>query len=119
MEISGYNNMDETQLFNISNYTNQTNGTNGIVNSAFSKIPLYTNPNFPADNPYYNGSSIDNPIKIFNPPAVKIRRLRIKFRWHDGNYIDFTGATYVFTLVFNLFLPQNAKKYSMYRPESY
>ena len=107
MNSSGYN-----------YYTTQTNGTNGSVNAAFSKIPLYTNPIFPADNPYYNGYPIDNPIKIFNPPAIKIRRLRIKFRWHDGNYIDFTGSTYVFTLVFNIFNPQNAKKYSMYRPES-
>jgi hypothetical protein len=118
MEISGYNNMDETQLFNVSDFNTQTNGTNGIVNSAFAKIPLYTNPNFPADNPYYNGETIDNVIRIFNPPMSKIRRLRIRFRWHDGNYIDFSGSTYAFTLVMNILNPQNSKKYTMYRPES-
>ena len=115
MEISGFNSIDET--LPMQPLAENITGNNGVVNSSFAKIPLYTNPNVPENNIFYN-NVIDNPVKIFNPPLTKIRRLRIKFRYHIGDLVQLDGLTYSFTLKLNIFLPQNAKKYTMYTPES-
>jgi hypothetical protein len=115
MDIDKFNSLDETQQFN----TETGKATPGKVNSAFAKIPIYTNSNFPSNNVYYNNQNIDNIVRVFNPPINRIRRLGIRLRYHNGEYLFFAGETYSFTLKFNLFLPQNAKKYTMYKPESF
>jgi hypothetical protein len=115
MELDKFNSLDETQQFN----TETGKATPGRVNSAFAKIPIYTNSNYPNNNAYYNNQYIDNIIRVFNPPINRIRRLGIKLRYHNGEYLLFAGETFSFTLKFNLFLPQNAKKYTMYKPESF
>ena len=114
MDIAGYNSLDETQEFN----TESGLSTSGKVNSSFAKLPLYTNSNYPDNNVYYNNQNIDNIVRIFNPPISRIKKLSIKFKYHNGEYLNFAGETFSFTLKFNIFLPQNAKKYTMYRPES-
>ena len=118
IEIDKLNSMDETKPFTESVFTTTTNQTNGVVNSSFAKIPVYTNPNIPENNYYYNGYSFDNVVRVFNPPMIRIRRLKIKFRYHYGQIVDFGGLPFYFTLCFNLFLPQNKKNVSMYTPES-
>ena len=115
MHIDKFNSLDETQQFN----TETGKVTPGKVNSAFAKMPIYTNSNYPSNNVYYNNQNIDNIIRVFNPPINRIRRLSIKLKYHNGEYLFFAGETYSFTLKFNLFNPQNAKKYSMYTPESF
>jgi hypothetical protein len=115
MEIDKFNSLDETQQFN----TETGKTTPGKVNSAFAKMPIYTNSNYPSNNVYYNNQNIDNIVRVFNPPINRIRRLGIRLRYHNGEYLNFAGETYSFTLKFNLFLPQNAKKYTMYKPESF
>ena len=115
MEIDKFNSLDETQQFNVE--TGKV--TPGRVNSAFAKMPIYTNSNYPNNNAYYNNQNIDNIIRVFNPPINRIRRLGIKLKFHNGEYLFFAGETFSFTLKFNLFLPQNAKKYTMYKPESF
>ena len=115
MEIDKFNSLDETQQFN----TETGKVTPGRVNSAFAKMPIYTNSSYPNNNVYYNNQNIDNIIRVFNPPINRIRRLGIKLKFHNGEYLFFAGETFSFTLKFNLFLPQNAKKYTMYKPESF
>jgi hypothetical protein len=118
MELSGYNSIDETIPYSDTKFTRQTNITNGVVNSSFAKIPVYTNQNNPPECIYYNELSIDNTPKIFNPPAVKIRKLKIKMRYHNGIIVNFNGLSYSITLQLGIFLPQNARKTNMYVPES-
>ena len=114
MEIAGFNSIDETQPFDIYDLKS----TSGKVNSCFAKIPLYGNPVVPVNNIYYNGFKNDNVMQIFNPPIQRIKKLSIRFRYHNGLYVNFAGATYSFNLKFNILLPQTAKKYTMYKPES-
>ena len=109
MEIKLLNFMDETSPYNFSSFTMQTNQTNGVVNSAFAKIPISM------VNQWYKPADT---FKIYNPPAERIRRLCIKFRYHDGTLVDFGNSQYSFMLEFTLFRPQNAKAYMMYAPES-
>jgi hypothetical protein len=119
MEIHGHNSIDETSPYSKTQFTKTTNETNGIVNSSFAKIPMYTNTGTPPNNIYYTLHTADNAVKIYNPPATRIRKLKIKLRYHNGLLVDFNGLNYSFTLEFLIFRPQSAKQYNMYKPESY
>jgi len=99
MEIFKYNCIDETQPYNISNFTLTTNETNGIVNSAFAKIPIVSTPT----SQYYDGPS--NSYKFFDPPVERIRRLRFRLRYHNGELVNFGVFEYTFTLEFTTLLP--------------
>lgn len=99
MEISKYNCIDETQPYNISKFTLTTNETNGIVNSAFAKIPIVATPL----SQYYDGPC--NSYKFFDPPVERIRRLKFRFRYHNGELVNFGVFEYSFTLEFTTLLP--------------
>jgi hypothetical protein len=119
MEIDGLNCIDETSPWNLSLYTTQTNNTNGVVNSSFAKIPIPTTP----ISQYFDNDM--NPYKYFNPPAERIRKLKIKLRYHNGQLIDFGQFEYSFMLEFSLLKPQQERSYSirgaydLYQVQSY
>jgi hypothetical protein len=100
MEIEGQNCIDETQPFNVSKFTLTTNQTNGIVNSSFAKLGIPTAPL----SQWFDRDSL--PYKLYNPPAERIRRLRIKLRYHNGRLVDFGVFNYSFMLQFTLISPQ-------------
>jgi hypothetical protein len=99
MEIFKYNCIDETQPYNISRFTLTTNETNGIVNSAFAKIPIVSTP----ISQYYDGPA--NSYKFFDPPVERIRRLKFRLRYHNGELVNFSNFEYSFTLEFSTLLP--------------
>ena len=101
MEVSNLNCIDETSPYNVSEFTLTTNGTNGIVNSCFSKISVNTTSTI---TQLYDNTNI--PYKWFNPPAERIRKLKIKFRYHNGQLVKFGNFNYTFTIEFNLLMPQ-------------
>jgi hypothetical protein len=112
MEISGLNNMDEMVPFSMNSFTTHTNETSGINNSAFAKIPITTTPVAQWFDTYHES------MKIFNPPAERIRRLKIKIRYHNGLLVDFGKFNYSFMLEFTILRPQNIRNYVTYNPES-
>jgi hypothetical protein len=107
MQIDGLNCIDETAPFNISKFTTHTNETNGIVNSAFAKIPVIGTPL----SQWFDNDS--GPYKYFNPPAERLRKLKIKLRYHNGQNVDFGSFDYSFMLEFNLLTPQQERTYSI------
>ena len=107
MEIAGLNCIDETEPFNISDFTLHTNQTNGITNSSFAKISIPITP----INQWFDREM--QPYKWFNPPAERMRKLKIKFRYHNGQLVDFSSFDYSFTLEFSLLTPQSNRSYSI------
>jgi hypothetical protein len=107
MEIEGLNCIDETSPYNLSTFTAHTNQTNGVVNSAFAKIPIISTP----ISQWFDSGMI--PYKYFNPPAERIRKLKIKIRYHNNVLVDFGSFDYSFMLEFNLLKPQNERKYNI------
>jgi hypothetical protein len=107
MEIEGLNCIDETIPYSISTFTTQTNQTNGVVNSAFAKIPVPTTP----ISQWFDNDM--GPYKYFNPPAERIRKLKIKFRYHNNVLVDFGSFDFSFMLEFCLLKPQNERKYNI------
>jgi hypothetical protein len=110
LEVEGLNNIDETSPFNISKFTLTTNETNSVVNSALGK--LYAGP---SNNSWYEKS---NTNKYFMPPLERIRKLKLKFRYHNGQLVDFNGLPYSILLEFNLFSPQQVRKQNVYNPQT-
>lgn len=110
LEIEGLNCIDETSPFNISKFTLTTNETNGVVNSALAKLLVPSNTNSWYDKaPSY---------KYFMPPAERLRKLKIKFRYHNGQLVDFNGLPFSILLEFGLFSPQQIRKQNMYNPQT-
>jgi len=100
MEIAQQNCIDETQPYNVSQFTLQTNQTNSIVNSSFAKMALASTPL----SQLFDRESA--PYKFYYPPAERIRKLRIKLRYHNGRPVQFGIFNYSFMLEFTLMSPQ-------------
>lgn len=100
MELHGQNCIDEMLPYNKNGFTMHTNETNGQVNSAFGKITMSTSFGIDRDS---------IPYKTYTPPAERMRKLRIKFRYHNGQPVDFGLAEYSFVLEFVLLQPQQTR----------
>ena len=107
LDIDGLNCIDETSPYNMSQFTLHTNETNGRVNSAFAKIPITTTP----IAQWFDSEQA--PYKHFNPPAERIRKLKCRLRYHNGQKVDFGLFEYSFMLEFTLLRPQNERKYTI------
>jgi len=112
IEIAGLNNIDETSPYSLTPFTRTTNETNGIHNAAFAKIGVTTTP----ISQWYDSNT--EAVKIFNPPAERIRRLKIKIRYHNGLLVEFGKFNYSFNLIFQLLRPQNLRSYITFDPTS-
>ena len=110
MELDGLNCIDETSPYNLSKFTVQTNETNGVANAAFARIPIPATPL----SQYFDNEH--EPRKFFLPPAERIRRLKIKFRYHNGQLVNFSNFDYSFMLEFTLLSPQIERKYNIFNP---
>jgi hypothetical protein len=100
MEIHGQNCIDETQPYTLNDFTLTTNQTNGIVNAAFAKLAVPSTP----ISQWFDRDAI--PYKLYNPPAERIRRLRFRLRYHNGELVNFNTFNYSFMLEFTLLVPQ-------------
>ena len=112
LRISGLNIIDITQPFSINNKLEESSNTpNGIISSsvnyALSKITLPR----PSDLHFYSTNlPCDWPVKTFNPPASRIRKLRISLRYNDDTLVDFNNFEYSFMLRFDVLNPEILKK---------
>ena len=107
LDIDGLNCIDETSPYNMSQFTLHTNETNGRVNSSFAKIPITTTP----IAQWFDSEQA--PYKHFNPPSERIRKLKCRLRYHNGQKVDFGLFEYSFMLEFTLLRPQNERKYTI------
>jgi hypothetical protein len=107
MEIDGWNCIDETSPYNLSLYTSTNNQTNGIVNSSFAKIPVPTTP----ISQWFDNDM--GPYKYWNPPAERISKIKVKFRYHNGVLVEFGQFEFSFMLELNLLKPQQERSYSI------
>lgn len=114
MELGGQNCIDETKPYNVSQFTLETNQTNGVVDSAFAKLPVPTTPL----SQWFDRDSI--PYKYYYPPAERMRRLRVKLRYHNGQMVNFGLFNYSFMLEFTLMVPQilRESRSIIYPPQS-
>tara|TARA_Y100000389_G_scaffold186794_1_gene207546 strand:- start:3786 stop:4898 length:1113 start_codon:yes stop_codon:yes gene_type:complete len=118
MEMNYFNNIDELIPWPNSN-TNSINKEKEIhfsnpkyvanrgsgINSSFAKITLINN-------------NLLNSCQ-FTPPLERINRLKFKFRYHDGEIVNFNNKDFTFTLEFNLLRNDFDKKMIINTPQFY
>ena len=107
VDIDLLNNIDETYPFNSSCFTSTTNMTNGRTNSAFAKIAIPTTPL----SQWFDINS--ESYKLFDPPAERIRRLKIRIRYHDESLVNFDTFPFSFSIQFTLFNAQKKLGYNL------
>jgi hypothetical protein len=100
IELAGNNCIDETLPFNANKFTATTNQTNGVVNSSFAKISIPCTP----ISQWFDKMSV--PYKYYYPPAERIRKFKIKLRYHNGSLVDFGVFNYSLLFQFTLLVPQ-------------
>ena len=104
MELEGHNCVDETSPFHLNKHTRHTNDTTGRVNSSFAKIAV---PSTPMSQFFDRDSA---PVKIYSPALERVRRLKIKLRYHDGEVVNFGLFDYSFMLEFDVVQPVTINK---------
>ena len=93
IELDKQNYIDETSPYTLNKFTQTTNITNGEVNSSFAVI--YFN-NLSQDYQWYNNNT--QPIKYYHPPAERIRKFKIRIRYHNGLLLDFGNTEFSFMI---------------------
>ena len=90
MEIDKFNYINENRPFSKSTTTYYNNDYNGTVNSAFAKLILSN-----VTNTYV---PITKFKRILPHIEEKIGRLKFRFRYHNGNLVDFLKQNFNFSL---------------------
>ena len=105
LDIDELNNMDELNPYPSFGLVNtiSTDTPPNRVNSAFSKISVNSTP----ISQWYDRDN--TAFKLFNPPAERLRKIRIKVRYHDGTLVQFGTFAYSLTLEISMFNPQQLK----------
>lgn len=113
MELEKYNTMAELNPYSEKTNNMYNNDYNGRVNSAFAKIPITTTPG----NQIFDSRTkfLQNMSQYF-PPIDKIRKLKFKFRYHDGRLVEFKENNFNFTIAFHLLKDEIARDYELRVP---
>jgi len=106
MELDGYNSMDEIAPFTERSSSLYNSNYSGKHNSAFAKIPILAS----ANDKYYVGKKafLANTF-VSDPPLERIKKLKFRFRYHDGRIIDFRNVNFTFTIEVTLLRPDSIK----------
>ena len=104
MELNGNNCIDETSPYTVNKFTLSNNITNGIVNSSFAKIAVPTTP----ISQWFDRESL--PYKMYWPPADRMRRLGVRFRYHNGQLVNFGAFPFSFAIEFTTLIPNQPRR---------
>tara|TARA_A100001015_G_scaffold315984_1_gene429152 strand:+ start:1753 stop:2904 length:1152 start_codon:yes stop_codon:yes gene_type:complete len=116
MDMDKYNTIDELVPFSKETSNLYNNDYGGKVNSAFAKIPIMSN-----NNNYYLASNNDflSNISSYNPIINNIKKLKFKFRYHDGRLVEFKESNFNFTLCFSELREEIKSNYNVRIPGGY
>ena len=90
MEIDRYNYINEINPFSLSTNSYYNNDYNGTVNSAFAKLILSN-----VTNTYV---PVDKFKRILPHIEEKVAKLKVRFRYHNGNLVDFLHQPFNFSI---------------------
>ena len=116
MELEKYNSIDEIQPYSDNTMSNYNNDYHGNVNSAFAKIPLLQ---FPFSQIHDSRNAYLTNVKVFNPPLPKLRRMKFKFRYHDGRLVEFKCVPFTFSIEINQLRDEQERVLSVRVPNAY
>lgn len=95
MELDKYNSIDEIDPYSYLTNNNYFNDYSSKTNSAFAKIPV-SHEQF--TKKFLSKTSELNNVSAFKVPLQNVRKLKFKFRFHDGRLVDFKNQNFNFTI---------------------
>ncbi len=116
MELEKYNSMAELSPYSERTNNMYNNDYNGRVNSAFAKIPMVTGS---GTQVFDSRTRFLQNISQYFPPIDKIKKLKFKFRYHDGRLVDFKDSEFNFTIAFHILKDEIARDYELRVPPEY
>jgi hypothetical protein len=99
MELDLFNSMDEIKI-KTSNH-----------NCSFAKIPTH--------KPYVSKENYLSNLFFSDPPLERIQKLQFKFRYHNGQLIDFGNQQFSFTMEVTMLRPDSIKSSIQIHPNYY
>jgi len=108
--------MDELKPYPEHTNDMYNNDYNGSVNAAFAKIPITSSPHSQVFDSKFK--FLQN-VSQYHPPIDKIRKVKFKFRYHDGRLVDFQDCNFNFTVAFNQLRDEIARDYEIRVPAAY
>ena len=116
LELDKYNSMDEIDPYSDETTKLFNNDYTGRTDSAFAKIPLLNEPfNKVQDS---RSNSINN-VTFFKVPIPRIKKLKFKFRFHNGMLVDFCNMPFSFTIEANQLIDEQARRFQVNAPFIY
>lgn len=116
MELDKFNSYDEIKPYSHSTNNSLGNDYNGVVDSAFAKIPILSEPYGKQSD---SRSLFLQNISHYDPCIKKITKLKFRFRYHDGRLVDFRNNQFSFTIEFNQLHNEMSRKYNLRIPATY
>lgn len=113
MELDKFNSMDELNPYSEKTNNMYNNDYNGKINSAFAKIPVTSGP---GTQIFDSRTKFLQNITQYFPPIEKVRKLKFKFRYHDGRLVEFKDNNFNFTVAFHLLKDEIARDYEVRVP---
>ena len=108
MELDRYNSIDEIAPYSQRTNHSFNNDYHGRTNSAFARLSLFGSHYTQLFDSRQN--FISNKT-IFNPPLPKLRKLKFKFRYHDGRLVDFKKVPFNFSLLIDQLIDEQRRNY--------
>lgn len=99
MEVDKYNKIDEIEPYSDNTKALYNNDYNGKVNSAFAKLPVFYD-----DHINLIGGRREQLVNgaLFKSPIKRLKKIKFKFRYHDGRLVDFKCQPITFSIQFNV-----------------
>lgn len=117
MEFDKFNTIDELVPYAERTNNMYNNDYSGKVKSAFAKIPItvggQSSQIFDSRNLFLQN------VSQYHPPIDRIKKVKFKFRYHDGRLVDFKDNNFNFTVAFNQLKDEIARDYVVRVPEEY
>lgn len=99
MELDKYNSIDEIVPYSYLTNNVYLNDYSGKTNSAFAKISLSKKCSDCCFSRQFMAASYElNNTTVFKVPIQNIRKLKFRFRLHDGRLVDFKKVNFHFTI---------------------
>lgn len=116
MELDRYNTIDEIDPYSGNTTGLYNNDYHGRTNSAFARIPVIQNP---FSQVFDSRNGFLNNLVVFKTPLTKLKRMKFKFRYHDGRMVDFKNMSFSFCIEINQLIDEQERKFLVHVPPMY
>lgn len=104
IEIEKFNSVDELEPYPVNSNATKHNRAGGRKNASFAIIPIVP---YQSHHQYTSDSGDNSTLSYYNPPIEKVSKLKLKFRYHNGDLVNFLDKELHLTIEINSLLNEH------------